>query len=112
MAALTTQTITDAGNSPTFAAATVTVGDTWAPDDRTFLVVKNGGVGSTVVTIPSYFTDQAGAIHQDKTVTVGAGLEKWIRVPAVPFGDPANGGIAKATCSVITDVTIAAIRIP
>lgn len=108
MAALTVQQIGVTGTLVTYAAATVTVGDTVAPDDRTWFEVNNGSGGSINATldVPGSTFGQA---NPDVVVAVAAGAIRRIG-PLVPaLADPTTG-LCKVTCSSVTSVTVAAVR--
>jgi len=114
MAALTVQSISESGLTPTFSAASAG-GDSYANDDRTFLVVKNGGAGSITVTITaqrtSFQLEKFGNVtFSNMQITVGAGSEAWIKAPVAPYSDAS--GKAQVSYSGTSSVTVAAIRMP
>lgn len=112
MAALTTQTVTLAGPLITFAAATVTTGDTFVADDRTSLWVKNASGGSVNATITHGPKGVAGLTVGPMVIAcsnAGSGL-----TPIGPFGqsewnDPVAGNVT-VVFSAVTSITIAAVR--
>lgn len=108
MALLATQRVVQAGLTPSFAAATAGAGgDTFVPGDDVYLHVKTGGTGATVTVVGKKACDQ-GVVH-DLTRVIGTNTEALIGpLPAVRFADPTTG-LAKATFSQVTSVTVAAI---
>lgn len=110
MATLSVQTITAAGLDPTYAAA-AGGGDKVLPGPTTFLHVINGGGSSITVTVATPGNFYAAVANPDLTVTVGASGESMIPIPATPFGDPADSGLAAISYSGVTTVTVAALRI-
>lgn len=109
MATLATQTITAGGLSPVYDPAGAS-GDKARPGKGVFLHVRNGDVASMTVTLVTPGTVDGLAIA-DRTVTVDAGDEQMIPVPAALYGDPADSGLAAVTYSATTSVTVAALRI-
>ncbi|KAB1146830.1 hypothetical protein F7R91_14735 [Streptomyces luteolifulvus] len=110
MATLSTQTIVAAGLDPTYAAA-AGGGDKVVPGSTTFLHVINGGGSPVTVTVAAPGNFYAAVANPDLAVTVDASGEKMIPIPATPFGDPADSGLAAVTYSGVTSVTVAALRI-
>lgn len=110
MAALPVQQIVKAGTAPSFAAATVTVGDTVAnPDDRTYVHVKNASGSPITVTVSDPGLTASGNSPTLATVSVPATTgERLIPVPAAA-ADPSTG-LATVICSAVTSVTIGAFR--
>lgn len=116
MAQLTVQDIVETGLAPTFAAASAG-GDTFSnrDDERTFLVVKNGGASPMTATIPatgtSFKAPGYGVMTKaNNVVTVPAGAERWIGpLPARAYNNTA--GLASVNYSAVTSVTVAAVRI-
>lgn len=111
MALLTPQDITRAGLTPTFAAATVTTGDTFVNDERTFVRVKNAS-GSAITATATVVRQVDGQVVTARTVTVPAttGDVSFGPFPAGDYNDANN--IVTVVCSAVTSVTIAAIRLP
>lgn len=115
MAAMTIQEIAKSGLNYTLAA--VATGDTikQSTDRRTFLLVRNAGVGSINVTIPAQRTtgreDGAGTFTiADLVVAVTNGQDRMIG----PFPEAyvnASGNVT-VNYSGTTSVTAAAIHIP
>jgi hypothetical protein len=109
MAALTVQQVSLTGVVITAAAATATVGNAFINNGRTILRVINGGSGSTVVSIDSLVLCNQGEDH-NISVTVANGATKEIGpFPMDRFNSAA--GTVTPICSVVTDVTLAAISI-
>ena len=108
MAALTVQTISLTGLTPTTTAAGAG-GDTFAnaADASTFLRVENGGGGSVTVTIASTTTCSQGGTH-DVAVAVAAGAKADIG----PFDPTRFGTTVSVTYSGVSSVTVAARRLP
>jgi len=109
MAALAHQDIGFAGTNITYTAASGG-GDTTNPDDRVFLLVKNGG-GSSInvtITVPGSTFEQ---VNPDVVVSVPNGGERFI--------GPLNEGLTAAETftvvliaySGVTSVTVAAVRV-
>lgn len=109
MATLTTQTITAGGLSPVYDPAAAG-GDKLRPGRTTFLHVKNGDASSMTVTIATPGTVDGLAIA-DRTVTVGAGDDQMIPIPAAIYGNASDSGLASVTYSATTSLTVAALRI-
>lgn len=107
MAQLATQSITRAGLAPAYAAAAAG-GDTFTPDNRTLLHVKNGSGGALTVTVVTPRTDALGNAVADNAVSVPAAGERMIGpFPAEHYGDPTTG-LASLTYSAVTSLTIGA----
>ena len=109
MALLTPQQISIAGIAPTYAAA-AGGGDTIAPDDRTFLHVKNGSGASITVTVVTPGT-VGGLAIADLSVAVAAGADRMVGpLTAALFADPTTG-LVPVTYSGVTSLTVAALRV-
>lgn len=108
MAALAYQQIAITGVAVTYAAATVTVGDTLPPDDRGWFEVANASGGSitATLTIPGSTFGQA---NPDVAVTVANGATKRIGPLTAGIADPTTG-LCTLICSSVTSVTIAGVR--
>lgn len=110
MATLLTQTIQQAGLTPSFQAAS-SGGDSWTPATTTFLAVKNGSGSPITVTIATTATIYGQPIS-NIAIPVAAGAEVWFG----PFdpGEVAQPGLGlgNLTYSAVTSVTIAAISCP
>lgn len=113
MALLPTQTFPsegDADGAPLTYAVVAAGGDTVAsPGKRKFLVIRNDDVASTIVTIVDPRTSFNGGAMPDTTVTVAAGTERVIPIPA-EYTDPATGEAA-FSCSNQTSVTAAYVSV-
>lgn len=111
---LTLQSIVAAGLVPTLVAATATDGDAFPNNGNVFFLVKNGSGGSINVTIDAYPTGNTtpkpdGLTVTDRVIAVANGAEALIGpFPPSIYNRPADNKV-KATCSVVTTVTIAAI---
>ena len=90
----------------TFSPATVTVGDTFAPNGRSFVTVKNGSGGSINVTVAVPGNDDFGNAKPDLVVAVAAATERDIPINRAEFVDPATN-LVTVVCSAVTTVTIA-----
>lgn len=110
MATLTIQAITADGLDPTYAAASVG-GDKVKPGPNTFVHVINGDVAPITVTLATPGNYYGSVANPDLTVTVGASGEKMIPIPATPFANPADSGLASISYSAVTSVTVAALRV-
>jgi hypothetical protein len=111
MALLTTQEIGYAGALPTLSAANAS--DTFVPDDRTFLWVKNTNASTRDITITTPKTGVGGLAIADVTVTIGAttGEEMIGPFPAQHFAD-ASTGLATVTPTATAGVTLAVVKVP
>jgi hypothetical protein len=110
MATLTPQVVVDTGIALTTSAATVTTGDKVPAGEGCFLYVNNGSGGATVVTITTPGTVGNGLAIADRTVSVSTGAIELIAIPAI-YADTADSNLATVVCSVVTSVTIAALRV-
>lgn len=108
MALLTPQQAAITGTLITYQAATVTVGDSVAPDDHTCFEVVNGSGGSitATVTVPGSTYGQA---NPDVGVAVAAGTTRRIGPLVAGLADPTTN-LVTIICSSVTSVTIAAVR--
>lgn len=111
MALMTTQELGYAGNLPTLSA--VNSSDTFVPDDRTFLWVKNTNAATRDITIVTPKTGVGGTAIADVTVTIAAttGEEMIGPFPAQHFADPSTG-LATVNYTSATNVTAACVRLP
>lgn len=107
--ALTSQPISSAGVTPTYAAANVD-GHSFQPVAGRFLHVKNGSAGSVTVTLPTPGTVDGLAIT-DRTVAVGAGAESMIGV-GKGTAYRQDGGVVHVDFSAVTSVTVALFDVP
>lgn len=112
MAKIEEQIVNLAGIGPTFTAA-AGGGDTFDPDQDTFIVVKNGGGASITVTVPTPRVDPAtGLAEADVSVSVPNAGERWIGpFPFEVYADPATG-LGSIGYSGVTSVTTAVIKVP
>jgi hypothetical protein len=107
MAAMTSQQINaNPGLTPAF--TTPTVSDTFVADDRTFLVVKTGGTGTTV----GIATPDSGIFATaDYSQVLGTSAERWIGpMTLASFANPTTGQVT-VTYSSITTVTTGLFRL-
>ncbi len=103
MATLTTQTISQTGITPSFAAA-AGGGDKFTPGDNTYLEVINGSGGAITVTVDSKVASNYGTDVND-AVVVGAGARAKIGpFPAQRF--QGSDGLADITYSGVTSLTV------
>lgn len=108
MALLTAANMAITGIDVVGATPTASTGDTWANTGAEFVEIKNGSASPITVTLDVQATLDANAVV-DPTVTVAAGVTKAIG----PFKTGVyndSGGLAKVTCSAVTDVTIKVIK--
>lgn len=86
-------------------------GDEWANTGRELILVKNASGGSLNVTLDLKGTIDGLAIT-DKVIAVADGVTKAFGpFPKGLYNDPTTG-LAKATCSVTSGVTIKALKLP
>lgn len=108
MALLTMQQVVITGTTPSYGA--VAASDTVVPDERAFLIVKNGSgtQDNAVVVVPGSTYGQANPdVTTAVPITTG---ERWIG-PLVPaLADPTTGLIT-ITHSQTTSVTCALVRV-
>lgn len=110
MALLATQEMALTGTVATYSAASAS--DTFVPDDRTFLHVKNGGGSSDTVTVVTPGTAAGGLAIADAVSAVANATEEFIGpFPAQHYADPATG-LATVTHSFTTSVTVAVVKAP
>lgn len=108
MALLATQSITRAAPSAISFTAAAGGGDTFVPDNRTMIHVKNASGSSVTVTVVTPRTDAVGNAVADNTFTVPAttGDKEAGPWPAEIYADPTTG-LANITYSATTSVTVA-----
>jgi len=105
MAQLSVQQIAKTGLNPSLAAANAG-GDTFKTNEKTFLVVKNGGASPITVTIDSKTNCDQGYDH-DLEVSVPAGEERWIGI----FERHRFSGTVAVSYSDVTSVTVGAFSL-
>lgn len=112
MATLSTQEIDLDGLNPSMSSA-AGGGDAFTPDDRTFLLVTNGGGSPITVTVATPGTELGGQLTRgDSATSVTNGQSRYIGpFPAEYFVDPATG-LAGIAYSAATSVTVAVLRVP
>lgn len=108
MATLTAQVPTQAGITPTYAAASAG-GDQVACDDRLYLHVKNTNAATRDVTIATPGNVDGLAIA-DNVITVAATTGDRIIGPLKASLYADANGFAQITYSAVTNLTVAAIR--
>jgi hypothetical protein len=111
MALLTAQEIGSTGALPTLSA--VSASDTFVPDDRTFLWVKNTNAATRDITITTVNTGVGSLAIADVIVTIAAttGEEMIGPFPYNQFADKSTG-LATVTYTSATNVTAAVVRLP
>lgn len=110
MALLTVQVPTaSAGLVPSYGAANAS--DTFPPDDRTFIYVKNTNAATRTITVTTPATVSGLAIA-DPGPTIAATTGELIMgpFPASIYADPTTG-LATVTPSATAGVTIACVRL-
>lgn len=112
MAKIEEQLVTIAGLGPAYSAA-AGGGDTFDPDQDTFIHVKNGSGGAITVTVVTPRVDpQTGLAEADVAVSVPAGGERMIGpFPFETYADPATG-LGSITYSGVTSLTLAVLKVP
>jgi hypothetical protein len=109
MALLATQTPGATGLVPVYGAANAS--DTFVPDDRTYLHVKNTNAATRTITVTTPGTLRGQSIG-DMAGTVGATTGELILgpFPADTYADPSTG-LATVTPSATAGVTYACVRL-
>lgn len=110
MSTLTPQTITPAGLSANYSAASAGGDKIQLAGANIFLHVKNGSASAITVTITTQANQYKGLTVPDRTVSVPASGDKMIG----PIDPALHGDInqqASISYSATTSVTVAAIRI-
>lgn len=110
MALLTPVLSSRAGVALTGVTPTASTGDTFANTGKEYIFVNNGSAGSINVTLDMVATLDGAAVT-DPVVAVGAGVTKVIGPlpPALYSVGLVSGGVAKFTCSAVTDITVKVI---
>lgn len=109
MAALTTQTISDAGTVITYALAGATDTAQVGNGLNTFLILKNGSAGSVTYTIAVPGNTFFGQAKQDNAIVVAAGVTKMVPLRK-EYADE-TGRATITTTSPAASVEIAVVRI-
>jgi len=112
MALLTTQVPTpSAGLVPSFAAANAS--DTFVPDDRTFLYVKNSNASTRTITVTTPATYRGLAIADPGPSIAASGASDLLLgpFPADTYADPSNSGLCTVTPSASAGVSYAVVRL-
>ncbi len=114
MAALTTQTLVNAGTPPTFAAAATTDYVEVGNGQDTFLVYRNTGTQKTITVEMDHVTLETGVAYPDKAYTLTATTgELFIPLRKI-YMDTAEAGIGRAVINAspdVTGVTVAVVRV-
>ena len=112
---ITVLSVDEDGIEPAYTAATVTEGDKFDNDDRTWVHIVNGAVAcvasiKAVSAKPSKFIKGFGdVLLPDVTITVPANEERVFQCPPARFND--GSGQCTIICDDVTNVTIAAFKI-
>ena len=109
MAALVTNQIGIGGTLPVYTAASAG-GDTFNPDSRSFLHVKNGAGTVCTVTITALGSGPGGNPVANRVVTVPATSERMIG-PFDPSGFADVNNNAAVAYSAVTTVTVGMLRL-
>lgn len=112
MAKIEEQVITVAGVGPAYSAA-AGGGDTFDPDQDTFIHVKNGHTSPQTVTIVTPRVDPStGQAEADIAVSVPNAGERMIGpFPFEVYADPATG-LGSLTYSGVVALTLAVLKVP
>lgn len=102
---LAPQAVVITGTLVTFTAADIT-GNTFSPNSRGVLHVKNGSGGSINATVVIPGTDAYGQARPDVVVAVAAGAEKAIGPFPLDAADPTTM-LVTVNFSAVTSVTVA-----
>jgi hypothetical protein len=89
---------------PTFSAA-AGGGDSFLPNGRSFVTVKNGGGSPINVTVAIQGNDDFGTARPDMVVAVANGTERDIPINRAEMVD--SNGLVQFTYSAVTSVTVA-----
>lgn len=110
MALLTTQTPTPTGGLvPSYSAAAAS--DTFVPDDRTFLYVKNTNAATRTIAITVAATVRGQTVtNPAPTIAATTGELVLGPFPADTYANPSTG-LCTVTPSATTNVTYAVIRL-
>lgn len=115
MAALTTQSLVDAGTAPTMGAKALSDTAEVGNGKNTFLRIRNTDSGTKVVTIVVPGNTSYGQTNPDPTFSLAAGnvtpTEYWIPLRK-EYADAAVAGVGRCTVTVdnITGVTVAVVQ--
>ena len=107
MALLGQQQVSATGTTPNFVAASAG-GDTFVPDERGFLYIKNGSGSSITVTlvVPG---SEYGQARPDVAIPVPAGADRLVGPLVADLADPTDG-LVHVTYSGVTSLTVAVLR--
>ncbi len=81
-------------------------GDSFLPNGRSFVTVKNGGGSPITVTVVVPGNDDFGTARPDYTVAVANATERDIPITHAALVDPVTG-LVNFTYSAVTSVTVA-----
>lgn len=95
------------GSAPVFAAPTAS--DT--VPIGSVLIVKNGSASAVTVTVVTPGNLATGDAFPDKTFSVAASGEAWIRVNLAAYRDTTDSAVARVTFSAVASVTAAAVAL-
>ncbi len=110
MAELTVQQVSRTGLEATYAAATpILLTDEFNNDGRTFFHVKNGAIDCVITVAVAKTVD--GMAVTPRTVTCTANEERFIGPFPTDIYNDADGHV-NVTYDDVTNVTVAAIRLP
>ena len=110
MALIAPQAISKAGSTITFAAATSGPGDTFVPNARGILIVKNGSGASITATVVVPGSDERGVLIPDVSWVIAAGAEAMMGPFPQAVADPVTGLIT-ITYTAVTTVTVAYVSL-
>ena len=112
MATLTTQSITRAGITPTYAAANAG-GDACEVGDDIFLHVKNTNAATRTVTlaIPAAASTYANVAYTSTAVVVAATTGDMMIGPVSALYKDPTTGLCTITYSAATNVTVACVKL-
>lgn len=106
MAVINPQQITNVGIALTYASASSGGDLINNSDDKTMVIIKNGGASSITVTASATVKCNFGELH-DLELTIGAGAEKIIKLEN--YWNNTSGQVP-LTYSATTSVTLAAFK--
>jgi hypothetical protein len=118
MAALTTQTLVNAGTAPTLGAKALSDTAEVGNGHNTFLRVRNSDAEAKVITVVVPGNTTYGAANPDPTYNLGVGnvtpTEVWIPLRK-EYADPAVAGQGRCTVTIstgtATGVTVAVVKV-
>jgi hypothetical protein len=111
MATLTQRVVGNLGTDPTYVSAAAG-GDKTVCGSGSFIIVRNGSGASITVTLVTPNSVDGDLAVADRTITIAAGADRAISLPAALYSNPADSGLAAWTYSAVTTVTVASLRGP